>query len=496
MPLRLLQGAPDPGALYDLFRDAGQNVATATATLSELIEGWPEDPEGLRHQLVDLEHEGDRLTHDIYHRLLSEAHTPVDHSDALSLASELDDVVDLSEEVGDFLALYRIEAPMDQAVQLAGVLKLSGAEIGTALAKLAHPEQLGAAPHRAGAARGRRGPRRARGAGLPVRRGRGPHGRHTMEGSLRATRAGHRRVRARRARARGHRPERELSSSPVLGCIDIGSNTTRLLVAQCEAGSLRELASQRAFTRIGKSLKKDGRIPKKKVEEIAAVVAAQARAARESGVQQLVTVATAAIRDAPNRLALADAVRRSGGGDLRVVSGDEEARLAFVGAARTLTTPADGTLGVVDVGGGSTEIAVGDGDGTVELVRVLSHRLGLPGRLLPAVGPAGGVRARGGAQPRGRLLRGPRAPAASARGRRGRDRRLAAPAAGRRAGARDARARDPRAVVEPHRRRRRALRARPGARAAAPRRHPRPGGGVGPARDAAAHRPRRVCARA
>ena len=343
MPLRLLQGAPDPGALYDLFRDAGENVAAATATLSELIEGWPEDPEGLRHKLVDLEHEGDRLTHDIYHRLLSEAHTPVDHTDALSLASELDDVVDLSEEVGDFLALYRIEAPMDQAVQLAGVLKLSGAEIGTALAKLAHPDAAGPAPHRAGAAGGRRRPRRARGAGLPVRRGRGPHGGHTMEGSLRATRAGHRCVRARGARARGHRPEGELSSSPVLGCIDIGSNTTRLLVAQCEEGSLRELASQRAFTRVGKSLKKDGRIPKKKIEEIAAVVAAQARAARESGAR---AAGDRRHRRDPRRAEPAGARRRgaqrSGGGDLRVVSGDEEARLAFVGAARTLTTPADG----------------------------------------------------------------------------------------------------------------------------------------------------------
>ncbi len=172
-------------------------------------------------------------------------------------------------------------------------------------------------------------------------------------------------MRARGARARGHRPEGDLSASAILGCIDIGSNTTRLLVAECERGSLRELATQRAFTRIGKSLKKDGRIPKKKIEEIAGVVSAQARAARESGAEQLVTVATAAIRDAPNSLALADAVRRGGGGDLRVVDGEEEARLSFVGAARTLTTPAEGSLGVVDVGGGSTEIAVGDGDGRV-----------------------------------------------------------------------------------------------------------------------------------
>ena len=136
-------------------------------------------------------------------------------------------------------------------------------------------------------------------------------------------------------------------------------------MAECERGALRELATQRAFTRIGTSVEKDGRIPGKKVEEIASVVAAQARAARESGVEQLVTVATGAIRTAPNQHELAEAVRRNGGGDLRVISGEEEARLAFVGAARTLTSPADGTLGVVDVGGGSTEIAVGQGDGRV-----------------------------------------------------------------------------------------------------------------------------------
>ena len=136
-------------------------------------------------------------------------------------------------------------------------------------------------------------------------------------------------------------------------------------MAECGTGALRELATQRAFTRVGKSLKKDGRIPKKKIEEIAAVVSAQARVARETGAEQLVTVATAAIRDAPNHHALAEAVRNAGGGELELVSGEEEARLAFVGAARTLTAPAEGTLGVVDVGGGSTEVAVGEGDGRV-----------------------------------------------------------------------------------------------------------------------------------
>ena len=156
-----------------------------------------------------------------------------------------------------------------------------------------------------------------------------------------------------------------MSTAPVLGCIDIGSNTTRLLVAQCEHGSLRELVSQRSFTRIGKSLTGGGAIPAEKIEETAQVVAAQARAAREVGAEQLIAVATAAIRDAPNRVELAEAVRRSSDAELCVLSGEEEARLAFVGAARTLATPAEGTLGVIDVGGGSTEIAIGEGNGHV-----------------------------------------------------------------------------------------------------------------------------------
>jgi exopolyphosphatase / guanosine-5'-triphosphate,3'-diphosphate pyrophosphatase len=151
----------------------------------------------------------------------------------------------------------------------------------------------------------------------------------------------------------------------ILGCIDIGSNTTRLLVAEVRDGRLRELVVQRAFTRIGKTLAKGGAIPPEKIAETAEVVASQARIAREVGAERIVTVATAAIRGASNRDDLAAAVEAAGGMEMTVLSGDEEARLAFVGAARTLATPADGTLAVLDVGGGSTEIAVGDPDGSV-----------------------------------------------------------------------------------------------------------------------------------
>ena len=117
-------------------------------------------------------------------------------------------------------------------------------------------------------------------------------------------------------------------------CIDIGSNTTRLLVAEASDGVLRELLAQRAFTAIGKSLK-GRRIPAEKVAETAEVVASQARMAREIGATHLEAVATAAIRKADNRDELAVAIAGSAGLELRILSEEDEARLSFVGATRT-----------------------------------------------------------------------------------------------------------------------------------------------------------------
>ena len=145
----------------------------------------------------------------------------------------------------------------------------------------------------------------------------------------------------------------------VYACIDIGSNTTRLLVAEPAGGQLKELLSQRSFTRIGRALTGDGAIAKKKVREVAGVVATQARMARELGALEVEAVATAAIREASNRDELVEAVRRDAGLGLDVLTFESEARLAFVGATKTLGHPAPGPIAVVDVGGGSSEIAVG-----------------------------------------------------------------------------------------------------------------------------------------
>ena len=148
----------------------------------------------------------------------------------------------------------------------------------------------------------------------------------------------------------------------IYGCIDIGSNTTRLLVAEPSDGRLREVLQQRAFTRLGKGLKRDDAIPPGKVEEVAEVVATQVRVARELEADDLRVLATAAIRTAANRDELVDAVRERSGLDVHVLDEDEEARLAFLGATRMFTHPVEGDVAVVDVGGGSSEIAVGTMD--------------------------------------------------------------------------------------------------------------------------------------
>ncbi|HEX8102327.1 MAG TPA: hypothetical protein VF533_06935 [Solirubrobacteraceae bacterium] len=142
-------------------------------------------------------------------------------------------------------------------------------------------------------------------------------------------------------------------------CVDIGSNTTRLLVAEAAAGRLSSVLERRAFTRIGRDLRATGTISAAKVDEVAATVAEQAALAQALGVRATRVVATAAIRAALNGPALCAAIEARAGVPVDVLGGEEEARLAFVGATRTLGHPLEGRVAVVDVGGGSSEIAVG-----------------------------------------------------------------------------------------------------------------------------------------
>ncbi len=151
--------------------------------------------------------------------------------------------------------------------------------------------------------------------------------------------------------------------------IDIGSNTTRVLVAEPEDGQLRTVMEQRAYTRIGKDSKQDGAISAPKVAEVAEVVSTQVRLAEELGAKAIRTVATAAIREATNTDEVATEIGRVAGVDVEVLSEEEEGRLAFIGATKTLGHPVEGEVAVVDVGGGSSEIVFGTVAGGVSLVR-------------------------------------------------------------------------------------------------------------------------------
>ena len=150
------------------------------------------------------------------------------------------------------------------------------------------------------------------------------------------------------------------------GCIDIGTNTTRVLVAEARDGGLREVLQRRAFTRLGRGLAPGGSIPAARIAETASVVAEQHALAEQVGARTIRAVATAVIRRAANRAEFCAAIREHGGVEVSVLDGEEEARLAFLGATRTLGRPLPGRVAVVDVGGGSTEIAVGTLAGGVE----------------------------------------------------------------------------------------------------------------------------------
>ena len=140
--LGLFSSAPRYESFYELFEQAGANVEQATGLLAKLITEWPDDGARLRFELKELETQGDRITHDVIQHLNVRAATPFSVSDAHELISELDDVVDLAEEVADFMGLYRIDAATEQAIALASVLEQAGRELAAALTRLRRPQDL------------------------------------------------------------------------------------------------------------------------------------------------------------------------------------------------------------------------------------------------------------------------------------------------------------------------------------------------------------------
>jgi hypothetical protein len=127
--------APKEREFFDLFEEAGNNCVRAAELLETMLQQWP-DHGGMLRDVVVCEQEGDRITHDIIQRLNQTFVTPFDREDIIALASGLDDIVDYIEEVADFLGLYRIEAPMEQAQRMAHILLQSSRQIAEAMPRL------------------------------------------------------------------------------------------------------------------------------------------------------------------------------------------------------------------------------------------------------------------------------------------------------------------------------------------------------------------------
>ena len=120
-PLARFSLLPRDRTFFDLFIEAGKNTVNAARLLDRMMEQWPDDG-GLTRQVVEAETEGDRITHEIIKRLNSTFVTPIDREDIYGLATQMDDIVDFTEEAADYLGLYKIEAPMEQAGALTKVL--------------------------------------------------------------------------------------------------------------------------------------------------------------------------------------------------------------------------------------------------------------------------------------------------------------------------------------------------------------------------------------
>lgn len=153
---------------------------------------------------------------------------------------------------------------------------------------------------------------------------------------------------------------------PRVACIDIGTNSVLLLIAEQSPRGPVALVEQATITRLGQGVDRTGQLAPEACERTLACLRAYANTIAEYGAERVVAVGTSAMRDARNGAKFREHARELLGTEPRVISGDEEAALTFVGALSGLQLT--GTLVVFDVGGGSTEIIVGERDSAREHV--------------------------------------------------------------------------------------------------------------------------------
>jgi exopolyphosphatase/guanosine-5'-triphosphate,3'-diphosphate pyrophosphatase len=144
-----------------------------------------------------------------------------------------------------------------------------------------------------------------------------------------------------------------------VGVVDVGSNSTRLLIADVRDGVVRERERRSVVTRLGEGVDATGRLGEEPRERVLAVLAGYAARMDAHRCERRTAVLTSAVRDAANGREFADVVRERHGLGGRTLSGDEEARLTFLGATAARHRDDPVPRAVIDVGGGSTELVIG-----------------------------------------------------------------------------------------------------------------------------------------
>jgi exopolyphosphatase/guanosine-5'-triphosphate,3'-diphosphate pyrophosphatase len=151
----------------------------------------------------------------------------------------------------------------------------------------------------------------------------------------------------------------------MVGVIDVGSNTVRLVVADGD----RQLLSRREMLHLGADVELHGSIPAEKLAAAARLVGSYAEAARAAGAVEIAVLITSPGRQAENGNELLDAIWAAAGCPIRILSAAEEARLGFAGALDVASPPTRRLVAVVDVGGGSAQVVVGTRRGGPEWLR-------------------------------------------------------------------------------------------------------------------------------
>jgi exopolyphosphatase/guanosine-5'-triphosphate,3'-diphosphate pyrophosphatase len=149
-----------------------------------------------------------------------------------------------------------------------------------------------------------------------------------------------------------------------VAAVDLGSNSTRLLVADVGDGRIEELERLLRITRLGDGVDRSGTLSDEATGRVERVVGAYVERARELGATRILAVATSAVRDAANGRTFLDALADRQGIDGRILTGDEEAAMTFRGVT-SRSAPVPGTL-ICDIGGGSTELVLGGPEGVAE----------------------------------------------------------------------------------------------------------------------------------